>query len=69
MKLECIALSREARGGTQWLITNGENMGKWTYFFGADCLEDLYNDQKLVENMAKQTEYSTLHKFCVEELT
>lgn len=66
----CLALRREApnNGVHEWLITNGMNMGRWTSWFGVNCLADISDCKQFVRNKHIEFSGSTVHQFEVKEI-
>lgn len=63
---ELLALRREdpkAPNTPQWLITNGINMGRWTWLFGVNCLADLGDNKNFVKFTAEENPDSIIEKY------
>jgi hypothetical protein len=66
--MKCVALNRDVDGVTEWLISNGMNMGRWTRMFGVNCLADTVDCMAFIANMHIDHPDTRLHTFEVTEI-
>jgi hypothetical protein len=69
--MDCIALKRKIKASEfhetdQYMIANGDNMGRWTINFGVHCLADTFDCKEFIKLKHKEHPEAYIENYKVE---